>query len=42
MSEQRQGVARRLESATRIRNIGIMGLLVRQCREHSTLGVEHS
>ena len=26
----------------RIRNEGVMGLLVRQCRGSSTLGVEHS
>ena len=42
MSEQGQGVARRLGSAARIRNEGVMGLLVRQHRGNSTLGVENS
>ena len=35
-------LARRLGSAATIRNRGVMGLLVRQCRRNSTLGVEHS
>ena len=42
MSEQGQGVARRLGSVARIRNRGVMGLLVRQCRRNSILGVEHN
>ena len=42
MSEQGQGVARGLGSAARIRNRGVMGLLVGQCRGNSTLGVENS
>ena len=42
MSEQGQGVARRLGSAARIRSRGVMGLLVRQYRGNSTLGAEHS
>ena len=42
MSEQGQGLARRQGSAARIRNRGVLGLLVRQCRGNSILGVEHS
>ena len=42
MSEQGQGVARRLGSAAGIRNRGVMGLLLRQHRGNSSLGVEHS
>ena len=36
MSEQGQRLARRLGSAARIRNRGVMGLLVRQCGGNST------
>ena len=42
MSERGHGVARRLGTAARIRNRGVMGLLVRQCGGNSTLGVERS
>ena len=42
MSEKGQGLSRKLESAARIRNRGVMGLSVRQCGGNSTLGVEHS
>ena len=42
LSEQGQGVDRRLGNEARIRNRGVMGLLVRQCGGNSTLGVEHS
>ena len=40
--QSRAGSSRRLGSAARIRNRGVMGLLVRQCRGNSTLGVENS